>query len=56
MDVAKAIMERNGVEVSSIRAVDHDIAYGVYPDMREHGFARDAWPELSPTMPTPTFW
>lgn len=50
MDVSKAIMETNGIDVTSIRAVDHDIAYGVYPDMREHGFKTDAFPDLWPTI------
>src|SRR5262245_53935955 len=46
IDVSKAIMEANGVAVDLIRAVDYDIAPGVYPDMREHGSAGDEWPEL----------
>jgi multimeric flavodoxin WrbA len=29
-----------------VRPVDWDLPPGVYPDMREHGFATDAWPEL----------
>ena len=41
-----AIMERVGVTVDSFRAVDHEIATGVYPDMTEHGWPRDAWPQL----------
>lgn len=40
------IMEANGVTVDTVRAVDHDIAPGVYPDMVEHGAARDEWPAL----------
>ena len=40
------IMEANGVTVDTIRAVDHDIAPGVYPDMRDHGAASDEWPAL----------
>jgi multimeric flavodoxin WrbA len=40
------IMERLGVNVDTIRAVDHAIATGVYPDMTEHGWARDAWPAI----------
>src|SRR5206468_11949364 len=40
------IMERNGVSVEVIRAVDHDIATGVHPDMTEHGWERDEWPEI----------
>ena len=29
-----------------IRAVDHDIATGVWPDMTEHGWATDEWPAI----------
>ena len=46
IDISVAIMEANGVAVEQIRAVDHDIAPGVYPDMTEHGAASDEWPEL----------
>jgi multimeric flavodoxin WrbA len=46
MDIAAAIMEKNGVSVATIRAVDHDIAIGVWPDMTEHGADRDDWPAL----------
>ncbi|GGJ76662.1 hypothetical protein GCM10010123_03310 [Pilimelia anulata] len=46
IDRSRRIMERHGVRVDTVRAVDHDIASGVYPDMREHGAASDAWPEL----------
>ncbi len=45
-DKSIAIMKANGVTVDQFRAVDHDIAPGVYPDMTEHGFASDEWPEL----------
>jgi multimeric flavodoxin WrbA len=45
-DRSIAIMEANGVSVDQFRAVDFDIAPGVYPDMTEHGFASDAWPGL----------
>ena len=41
-----AIMERLGVKVEVVRAVDHAIATGVYPDMTEHGWERDEWPEI----------
>jgi multimeric flavodoxin WrbA len=46
MDVSIAIMEANGVTVDTIRFVDHDVAPGVNPDMREHGAASDEWPAL----------
>jgi multimeric flavodoxin WrbA len=45
MDRSIALMREQGVTVESIRFVDHDIAPGVYPDMREHGWATDAWPD-----------
>jgi multimeric flavodoxin WrbA len=41
-----AIMEKNGVQVDYLRAADHQIAFGVYPDMREHGAKTDDWPDL----------
>jgi multimeric flavodoxin WrbA len=48
MRKSMAIMEGQGVAVKYLRAVDHEIAFGIYPDMREHGWERDAWPQ--------TFW
>jgi multimeric flavodoxin WrbA len=45
-DRSIAIMREHGVSVEVVRAVDHDIAPGVWPDMREHGAARDDWPAL----------
>jgi len=46
IDISRAIMEKSGVGVEVLRPVDHDIAYGVYPDMTEHGWKTDAWPEI----------
>ena len=44
MNVARAIMERNGVAVEMLRPVDYRIAPGVYPDMTDHGWDADDWP------------
>ena len=44
--IARAIMEQNGVATALIRPVDHAIAPGVYPDMREQGAEEDDWPAL----------
>lgn len=44
--VCTNIMQKHGVKTEVIRAIDFDIATGVYPDMREQGWATDAWPEL----------
>ena len=40
------IMRAHGVQVDIIRAVDQEIASGVWPDMTEHGWARDDWPAI----------
>ncbi len=45
-DIAKRIMEKQGIEVEVIRAVDYEIAPGVYPDMTEHGWETDDWPKI----------
>ena len=46
LDKSRAVMEAHGVDTEVIRAVDHDIATGVWPDMTEHGWASDEWPAL----------
>ena len=46
IDRSAAIMAAQGVRPETIRAVDHHIATGVWPDMTEHGAATDAWPQL----------
>ncbi|MEU7028212.1 flavodoxin family protein [Streptomyces sp. NPDC046275] len=43
---SREVMTAQGVTTSLVRAVDHDIATGVWPDMREHGWETDAWPGL----------
>ena len=44
--ISTDIMNKHGVQTEVIRTIDHDIATGVYPDMREKGWATDEWPEL----------
>lgn len=46
MSVSKEIMEKNNVTTELLRPVDYTIAPGVYPDMTEHGFEEDDWPEI----------
>ncbi len=46
IDISAEIMRRQGVAVEELRAVDHDIATGVWPDMSEHGWASDEWPSI----------
>lgn len=44
--LSTAIMKKHGVDTEVIRVIDHDIATGVYPDMREHGWSKDDWPAI----------
>jgi multimeric flavodoxin WrbA len=46
MDKSIEIMRANGVEAECLRAIDHDIAIGVWPDMTEHGWDVDEWPQI----------
>ena len=46
IEISTTVMEKYGVSVEVIRPVDHDIATGVWPDMREHGWASDDWPAI----------
>ena len=46
IEVSKAILEKNSIETTDIRPVDYDLAFGVYPDMTEHGWEKDDWPEI----------
>ncbi len=46
LEASRKLMEKEGVGTEVIRLIDHDVATGVYPDMREHGWATDEWPEI----------
>ena len=39
-------MEKVEVDDEVLRPIDFNIAYGVYPDMREHGWQHNEWPNL----------
>jgi len=46
MDRSIQLMRLQGVTVDSLRLIDQDVATGIYPDMREHGWETDGWPEV----------
>jgi multimeric flavodoxin WrbA len=50
MGTSAEIMRKAGVTVEMIRATAYTLAFGVYPDMRQHGWPRDDWPELWKTI------
>jgi multimeric flavodoxin WrbA len=51
--IAKGIMQRVGVRVDEVRTVDHEIPAGVWPDMTEHGYDRDEFPEIYRSLVVP---
>jgi uncharacterized OsmC-like protein/multimeric flavodoxin WrbA len=46
LSVSERIMEKNNAQVEHIHLLDHQLAFGVQPDMTEHGWDRDDWPQL----------
>lgn len=46
MGASAAIMRKNGVQVEELRANAYRLASGVYPDMTQHGWEHDDWPQL----------
>lgn len=46
LQASAQLMQRLGATAEVIRTIDHDIATGVQPDMREHGWKTDEWPDL----------
>lgn len=46
VEMSADIMRSHGVGVTQIRAIDHQIATGVYPDMTDHGWDVDEWPAI----------
>ena len=46
MKVSQNILKKENVVYETIRLIDEEVAVGVYPDMTEHGYHKDAWPEI----------
>lgn len=44
--IPRGILERVGVRVDEVRTADRTIPPGVWPDMREHGYEADDFPEI----------
>ena len=44
IQISRQIMEKNGIATELLRPVDYEIAYGVQPYMKEHGWKRDELP------------
>ena len=50
LDMVRALFDTLEVDHDTVRAIDHEIAPGVYPDMTDHGAERDDWPEIWPKV------
>ncbi len=48
IDLSSKVMESQGVQVETLRLVDHTVPAGVYPDMTEYGHKKDDWMKLWP--------
>lgn len=48
--VSSSIMEKNGIGVRHLHMLDRQVPPGVYPDMTEHGWQADDWPEIWETV------
>ena len=46
VEISAHILRGVGARVDEVRTVDHVIPPGVYPDMREHGWATDDFPAI----------
>lgn len=46
MSASARILRDQGIAVDSLHLLDHQVPPGVFPDMTEHGWARDDWPTL----------
>ncbi len=46
LNASAGILEKNGVAVTNVHMLDHQIPPGVYPDMKAHGWAADDWPQI----------
>jgi multimeric flavodoxin WrbA len=46
LEMVRGLFDRLGVQVHSVRTADHDIPAGLWPDMREHGFDVDEFPDI----------
>ena len=46
LNVVRSVFARVRVTVNDVRTVDHEIPPGVWPDMREHGYEADEFPQI----------
>lgn len=53
LEISRRVLEGVGARVDVVRLVDHVIPPGVMPDMREHGWETDDFPDIYRTLVAP---
>ncbi|RYC05595.1 flavodoxin family protein [Nocardioides zhouii] len=53
LEISRRVLEGVGASVDVVRLVDHVIPPGVMPDMREHGWEIDDFPDIYRTLVAP---
>ena len=48
LEASAQIARAQGVSVTMLHLLEHEVPPGVYPDMTEHGWSSDDWPSLWP--------
>lgn len=46
LNASAVILEKQGAQVSHLHLASHSVPPGIYPDMTQHGWSDDEWPEL----------
>lgn len=46
MIVSQNILKKEEVTFETVRLIDFEVATGIYPDMTEHGWDKDEWPNI----------
>lgn len=46
MEMSETILAKAGAAITHIHVAGHDVPAGIFPDMTEHGFDTDEWPEI----------
>ena len=46
LNASAAIMQKHGVTVDHVHLLEYEVPPGVFPDMTEHGWDRDDWPQI----------
>ncbi len=55
LNASSGILEQQQVQVEHLHLLSHEIPPGIYPDMTEHGWEQDDWPQIWENLRLLTF-